>query len=99
MPDDIYDEGGDSEPTSRVDDQLDVPEDKLGLVPMSFFKNKVKPGDREKVEVVKIYDDEVAIKCVYSDKDKDEEESSDEGEEEMSSMSSPSEAEADELMG
>ena len=90
MPDDYYDEGAD-EP--RVDDQVDVPEEKLGLVPMSFFKNKVSPGDKEQIEVVKIYDDEVAIKCIYS---KDKEESS---EEEDMEMAGPSESQADELMG
>jgi hypothetical protein len=90
MPDDYYDEGSD-EP--RVDDQVDVPEEKLGLVPMSFFKNKVSPGDKEKIEVVKVYDDEVAIRCIYS---KDKEESS---EDEGDDMAEPSEAEADELMG
>lgn len=77
-----------------VDSQLDVPEEKLGLVPMSFFKNEVKPGDREIIEVVKIYDNEVAIKCVYGDKDKEAAVEDDDLE-----MVGPSEAEADELMG
>jgi len=43
--------------------------------------------------VVKVYDDEVAIRCIYS---KDKEESS---EDEGDDMAEPSEAEADELMG
>jgi hypothetical protein len=90
MPDDYYDEGSDE---SRVDDQVDVPEEKLGLVPMSFFKSKVSPGDKEQIEVVKVYDDEVAIKCIYS---KDKEESS---EDEDTDTAGPSEAQADELMG
>jgi len=93
MPDDLYGDGGDDEPTARVDDQLDVPEEKLGLVPMSFFKNKVSPGDKERIEVVKVYDDEVAIKCIYGE---DDDESSEEDDMEMAA---PPEAEADELMG
>lgn len=94
---DYYDEDSDQE-SSMVDSEVDVPEEKLGLVPMSFFKNKVEPGDREKIEVVKIYDNEVAIKCIYGEgKDKDKED--EDYEDEATDMASPSEAESDEMMG
>jgi hypothetical protein len=92
MPDDYYDQDT-GEESAIVDEQVDVPEEKLGLVPMSFFKNKVNPGDREKIEVVKIYDNEVAIKCIYGDKEESSEDDDD------MEMAGPSEAEADELMG
>jgi len=94
MADDYYDQDT-GEESAIVDEQVDVPEEKLGLVPMSFFKDKVKPGDREKIEVVKIYDNEVAIKCIYGDKDKDDRSEDDDD----MDMAGPSEAEADELMG
>lgn len=92
MAEDYY-EDSDQEP-SMVDPEVDVPEEKLGLVPLSFFKNKVSPGDREMIEVVKIYDNEVAIKCVYGDKDKEEP-----AEDEDMGVAAPSMEEADELMG
>jgi len=44
-------------------------EDQLSLVPKHFFKDEPKPGNREMVEVVSVYDGEVSIKCVYGDKD------------------------------
>lgn len=44
-------------------------EDQLSLVPKHFFKDEPKPGDREMVEVVSVYEGEVSIKCVYGDKD------------------------------
>lgn len=76
-------------PMVNDEEKSDETEDQLALVPTSFFANKkgeVKPGMRETVEVVNVYENEVSIKCVYEDK-KDEEEP------EMSDESSPSEAE------
>lgn len=71
-------------------------EDQLSLVPKHFFKEEPKPGMREMVEVVDVYEGEVSIKCVYGDKDDDDKED-DMEEEGMSSESSPVEAE-DEMM-
>jgi len=76
---------------SNDDNKSDETEDQLSLVPKSFFKDEPKPGDREMVEVMEVYDDEVSIKCVYVDKDdkgdKEEKESDSESETEDSMMS------------
>ena len=89
--DDYYDSDEGSSDDSDMDMEghgSDTTEEKMGLVPLSFFKNDVKPGDTEKVKVMSIQDGEAVIKCVYSE-DKD-----DEGdEEEMSDASAPDEAE------
>lgn len=73
----MYDEAGPSEAESAATDSKDVKsdetEDKLALVQSSFFKEQPKPGMREMVEVVQVYENEVSIKCVYSDDDDDEE--------------------------
>lgn len=66
----------------------DETEDKLALVPMSFFKEHPKPGKRETVEVVEVYENEVSIKCVYGEgkkeeKSEEESESEPEAEDEM----------------
>lgn len=71
MPEDYYDNASESVPAAppaekEGGDEDKTPEGKLGLVPMSFFKDKVQPGDREMVEVVDVYDNEVSIKCIYS---------------------------------
>ena len=67
---------------AKDDNKSDETEDQLSLVPKHFFKDEPKPGNREMVEVVSVYDGEVSIKCVYSDKDdkggKEEKESSSE---------------------
>jgi hypothetical protein len=44
-----------------------VPENKLALVQTSFFNTPPKPGDREMVEVVSVYENEVSIKCIYDE--------------------------------
>ena len=90
MADDMYDE---SEPTTAESDEMadsdngpdkkdaksDESEDQLALVPKSFFKNEMNPGDREKVEVVEAYEDEYSLKCIYDDDaEKDEGEESEE---------------------
>jgi len=59
----------DTKKDSNDDNKSDETEDQLALVPKSFFKDEMKPGDREMVEVMEIYDDEVSIRCVYGDKD------------------------------
>jgi len=60
------------------DEKSDETEDQLALVPSHFFKNQPpKPGKRETVEIVQVYENECSIKCVYSD-DEDEEEDSEE---------------------
>ena len=56
------------------DNKSEETEDNLALVPKAFFKDEPKPGMREMVEVVEVYEGEVSIKCVYGDKDEDEEE-------------------------
>lgn len=96
---DYYDSDDSDRDTSMVDEDIDVPEEKLGLVPMTFFKDKVEPGDREKIEVVKVYDNEVAIKCIYGKDKEDKEPESESEEDEAMVMAAPSQAEADELMG
>lgn len=93
---DYYDNEDSSQKSGTMDtmdEGMDTPDEKLGLVPMSFFNNKVNPGDHEMVEVVKVYDNEVAIKCVYG------KEADKEPEEEMSAASSPSESESSDMMG
>lgn len=89
MPNDSY---YDEEPSSSPDDTMDedkaTPDEKVGIVPTSFFKSPdVKPGDREMIEVLDVYDGEVTIKCVYGEDDKEDRE------EPMSDESAPSEAE------
>jgi hypothetical protein len=81
MPENFYDEDSESMPapaapaaegeTKKSEDT--TAEAKLGLVPASFFKGPVRPGDREMVEVVDVYDDEVSIKCVYGEEEEEEE--------------------------
>jgi len=85
---DQQDEG--SQDNSDMDMENDnTPEEKMGLVPLSFFNKDVKPGDKETVEVTAIKDGEAVIKCVYG-------EGKDEGgsdESDTSDSSAPSEAE------
>lgn len=93
---DMYDE---SEPTTAQnpstgggDEKSDETEDQLALVPSHFFKKQPpKPGQRETVEIVNVYENECAIKCVYGEGEDEEE-----GEEEYAE--SEPEAE-DEMMG
>jgi len=54
---------------TKDDNKSEETEDQLSLVPKHFFKDEPKPGDREMVEVVSVYEGEVSIKCVYGDKD------------------------------
>lgn len=54
---------------SKNNNKSDETEDQLSLVPKHFFKDEPKPGNREMVEVVEVYEGEVSIKCVYGDKD------------------------------
>jgi hypothetical protein len=74
--DSMYDD--DAEPSSaqsvaqdKPKDKSDETEDQLALVPTHFFKDNPKPGMREMVEVVSVYENEVSIKCVYGDKDEE----------------------------
>lgn len=57
--------------TAPDKDEKAVPENKLALVSNSFFKETPKPGDREMVEVVNVYEGETSIKCVYDDKEEE----------------------------
>ena len=78
MADDPYDDN--SGPATAQDNQMggdgqdqpeksDETEDQLALVPIHFFKNQpVKPGQKEEVEVVQVYEGEASIKCLYGDK-------------------------------
>ena len=89
--DDYYDSDEESSDDSGMDMEMhesNTAEEKMGLVPLSFFKGEVKPGDTEKVKVMSIQDGEAVIKCVYSEDKEDEG-----GEEEMSDASAPDEAE------
>jgi len=68
------------------DERNDETEDQLALVPSHFFKKQPpKPGQRETIEVVNVYENECAIKCVYGEGDDEEEE---EGEEEYAEAES-----------
>ena len=73
-------------------DKDEATEDQLALVPKHFFKQQPKPGDREMVEVVDVYEGEVSLKCVYGDKDdkgdNEEKESPSEAEDESESEDS-----------
>lgn len=80
-----------SNDTENENEKGDETEDQLSLVPKHFFKQEPKPGDREMVEVVSVYEGEVSIKCVYGDKE-EESESEEEG------MAAPAEAEEDSMM-
>lgn len=80
--DDMYDESSPSmaaAPESK-EDNTDETEDQLALVPTNFFKDTPKPGMREMVEVVEVFEDEVSIKCIYGEKEEDEEMSESESE-------------------
>ncbi len=95
---DYYDDEEPSDDSNMdMEGETDTPEEKLGLVPLTFFKDEVEPGDTEKIEVVSIQDGEAVIKCVYGKGDDEDEEPTEE-EPAMSDTSAPSEAEADELM-
>jgi hypothetical protein len=86
MANDLYDD--ESAPSTAdntstdVEEKSDETEDQLALVPNQFFKKQPpKPGQRETVEIVEVYEGECSIKCVYKDEDEDEE--AEEAEEEM----------------
>ena len=89
---DHEDESGDDSNMDMEGKESDTPEEKMGLVPLSFFSKDVKPGDTEKVKVLSIQDGEAVIKCVYGKGD-DKEDKGQGQEEEMSDASGPSEAE------
>jgi len=91
MPEDYYDSDEESSDDSDMDmekQESDTAEEKMGLVPLSFFKKDVKPGDTEKVKVLSIQDGEAVIKCVYGG-DKDDGGDADD----VSDASAPDEAE------
>jgi len=91
MAEDYYDSDEESSDDSGMDMEMhesNTAEEKMGLVPLSFFKGEVKPGDTEKVKVMSIQDGEAVIKCVYGNDKGD-----DEGGEEVSDASAPDEAE------
>ncbi len=78
--------GADSEPANKEES---TPEHKLALVQTSLFDKAPKPGDREMVEIVDVYENEVSIKCV-TDYDEEKEEAT---EAPMSDQSAPAQAE------
>lgn len=55
----------------QTPEKPDEEEGQTALVPKSFFKGPIKPGNEEKVRMLRVYEDEVEIKCVY---EKEEEE-------------------------
>jgi len=75
-----------------ADDKSDETEDQLALVPKHFFKEEPKPGNREMVEIVEVYEGEVSIRCVYGDDEEEEEAAAPE------SVSAPTEAEDPSMM-
>jgi hypothetical protein len=80
------------DPMADSEEKSDETDDQLALVPSHFFKNQPpKPGQRETVEIVQVYENECSIKCVYSEDEEEEEE----GEEEYAEA--PAEPE-DEMM-
>ena len=82
MPEDMMDDAAyspsedESAAKNTKDEKSDESEDKLALVPKHFFKDEPKPGDREMVEVIEVYEGEVSIKCVYGEKDEEKNEES-----------------------
>ena len=84
----------DTNDTKEKHEDSDETEDQLSLVPKHFFKAEPKPGDREMVEVVDVYEGEVSIKCVYGDKD----DKDDKGEKEEDESSSESQSEPEDAM-
>lgn len=78
----MYDDASPSEAQSAAhdtrDSKSDETEDQLALVQKSFFKDEPKPGNREMVEIVQVYENEVSIKCVYGEGEKAEEEEEEE---------------------
>lgn len=71
MPEDYMDESAptQAEPMAPAapEEKEETPDSKLALVQTSFFKTPPKPGDREMVEIVEVYDGEVSIRCVYGE--------------------------------
>jgi len=97
MPQDYYDGASDTVPSEDASVAREnpkenrTPESKLALVQTSFFNKPPKPGDREMVEIVDVYENEVSIKCIYGEGE--EKGGLPEGEPGMSDQSAPSEAE------
>jgi len=111
MADNMYDDESsppESEDASIGNDSNETPgeqadhakgeeaEDQMALVPTTFFKGELKPGKRETIEIVEVFDGEVSVKCVYGDEDKDDEGGEDD-DDAPSNESAPAEAE-DEMM-
>jgi hypothetical protein len=76
MDDEAAPATAEDDPMADSEEKSDETDDQLALVPSHFFKNQPpKPGQRETVEIVQVYENECSIKCVYSeDDDEDEEE-------------------------
>lgn len=81
-----------SNDTKDENEKSEETEDQLSLVPKHFFKDEPKPGDREMVEVVSVYEGEVSIKCVYGDKDDNGDKEENESVSEEKSESEPEDA-------
>ena len=78
MPDDYFDESApetagseDASVATEKPKEDATPESKLALVQTSFFREPPKPGDREMVEIVDVYENEVSIKCVYDEEEEE----------------------------
>lgn len=73
-------------------DEDPTPENKLALVQSSFFRGPVKPGDRETVEVVDVYENEVSVRCVgHEDEEQDDSQGEEMGMESQSVADQPDE--------
>lgn len=61
------DVGEEKEPTAETEDGG---EDETYLVSKDVFGPDVKPGDRETIEAVEVYEDDVEVKCLRDGGDK-----------------------------
>jgi hypothetical protein len=95
MADEMYDEGAAPDEgafPADSEEKSESTEDQLALVPKHFFKEEPKPGNREMVEIVEVYEGEVSIRCVYGEDKEEAEEPAPE------SVSAPTEAEDPSMM-
>lgn len=78
MPDDYYEDDGETMTKEAPAEDSDETEAQSALVPKSFFsgKDELKVGDTEKVRVLRLMDDEVEIECVKKGYDEETEKES-----------------------
>jgi len=59
---------GDEEQEPTAEEQDDSAS--TALLPKSIFGKEMKPGDKEQIEIVHVYEDEYEVKCSYSGDEK-----------------------------